>query len=453
MERWSGPTTTQATARNLKDTVERMRSGEHVGLVVVANKYDGIDLPQNACRILVIDGLPESFDGDDRLQALMQRSVGGIDDRQVQRIEQGMGRGVRSTEDYCAVFLLGRRLAHLTVDPRTLDRFSPATRKQLEASRNVARRMSNTPLAKVLETVQQLLDRDPGWVRFARLQLQGVLPETAQIDTTAIAMRNAFDTVMAGDHASAVLLLVTAAEGSTDPRRSGALLEQAAVYADPHQPVQAQELLAQARSKNDYVLKPLSGIAFTPLVHEGAQANITATRLTSVYGTPQAMRVGVEAMLEKLKFDPLATDDFEEGWLELGHFLGLGSQRPERQLGQGPDNLWALEPGRYWVVEAKTGATSSFVAKKDVAQLGQSMLWFGNKYAPDQSALPVMIHPERKLWKDATAPHGMRVIDHQVLGELVASVRHLASGLAADGWNDPARIASLLEGHGLTPEG
>lgn len=31
----------------------------HVGLVVLVNKYDGIDLPNDACRIPVIDGLPD----------------------------------------------------------------------------------------------------------------------------------------------------------------------------------------------------------------------------------------------------------------------------------------------------------------------------------------------------------------------------------------------------------
>jgi hypothetical protein len=115
LDRWDGPTTTRAAAGNLESVVEDMRRpGNHVGLVVVANKYDGIDLPQDACRILVIDGLPQAFSGDERLDSLMQTSIGGVDDRQVQRIEQGMGRGVRSSEDYCAVFLLGRRLAQLT---------------------------------------------------------------------------------------------------------------------------------------------------------------------------------------------------------------------------------------------------------------------------------------------------------------------------------------------------
>jgi hypothetical protein len=453
MSKWDGTTTTRADARSIASVVADMRSDVHVGLVVVANKYDGIDLPQDACRLLVIDGLPESFSGDERLQALMQKSVGDVNDRQVQRIEQGMGRGVRSTEDYCAVLLLGRRLARLTVDPQTLSRFSPATRKQLEASRAVARKMANTPLSKVIETVQQLLDRDPGWVRYARLQLQGTVPETPQIDQSATAMREAFDLAIGGDLAGAGRLLVSASELTSDARRGGMLLEQAAVYIDTFNPIQAQDLLAQARSRNEFVIKPLGGITFTALAYEGTQANTMVGRLNSMYGTPTAMRVSIEALLEKLAFDPTTTEDFEEGLLELGHFLGLGSQRPERQLGQGPDNLWGLEANLYWVIEAKSGALSEFVAKKDVGQLSQSVLWFGNKYSPDNAAIPVMIHRSRKLFKDATAPAGMRIMDERVIGELVASVRGLATGLVASGWSDATVVAGLIEGHGLSPAG
>lgn len=200
-------------------------------------------------------------------------------------------------------------------------------------------------------------------------------------------------------------------------------------------------------------MKPLNGIAFAPLAPAGSQSNTMATRLVAMYGSPAQMRVGVEALIEKLVFDPTATDDFEEGVLELGHFLGFGSQRPERQLGQGPDNLWAIADGQYWVIEAKSGATSEFVSKRDAGQLSQSMLWFGQKYAPDQSAIPVMVHHSRKLYADATPPTGMRVIDKRVLGELVASLRDFAAGLASGGWGDPAAIAQLLDGHRLTPAG
>jgi hypothetical protein len=98
--------------------VERLRIG-YVGLVVFVNKYDGIDLPGEACRGLVLDGLPEAFSGEEGLETRLTSRTSGFDDRQVQRIEQGMGRGVRSNEDHCVVFLLGARLTQLVNDQGT----------------------------------------------------------------------------------------------------------------------------------------------------------------------------------------------------------------------------------------------------------------------------------------------------------------------------------------------
>ncbi|MGW0556787.1 hypothetical protein ACWDZ6_21765 [Streptomyces sp. NPDC002926] len=54
--------------------------------------------------------------------------------REVQRIEQGMGRGVRDSEDHCAVLLLGGNVGVATHDPLHLVLFSPATRAQLTLS-------------------------------------------------------------------------------------------------------------------------------------------------------------------------------------------------------------------------------------------------------------------------------------------------------------------------------
>lgn len=47
-------------SKTLNDGVSELKRG-HVGLVVVVNKYDGIDLPKSACTILVIDGLPDGY--------------------------------------------------------------------------------------------------------------------------------------------------------------------------------------------------------------------------------------------------------------------------------------------------------------------------------------------------------------------------------------------------------
>jgi hypothetical protein len=58
--------------------------------------------------------------------------------RDVQRIEQGMGRGVRDVNDHCAVLLTGAGMGMAVHDDAWLELFSPATRAQLQLSRDVA---------------------------------------------------------------------------------------------------------------------------------------------------------------------------------------------------------------------------------------------------------------------------------------------------------------------------
>ena len=45
------------TKENIEKAVSALKN-HHVGLAVFVNRYDGIDLPDDACRMLVIDGLP-----------------------------------------------------------------------------------------------------------------------------------------------------------------------------------------------------------------------------------------------------------------------------------------------------------------------------------------------------------------------------------------------------------
>jgi hypothetical protein len=53
--------------------------------------------------------------------------------RPLQRIEQGMGRGIRSRDDYCVVLLLGARLIRRLHDPSAVTHSSSATAAQLQA--------------------------------------------------------------------------------------------------------------------------------------------------------------------------------------------------------------------------------------------------------------------------------------------------------------------------------
>jgi hypothetical protein len=118
---------TASDSPGIAAAVRRLRAG-HVGLAVLVNKYDGIDLPDEACRVLVLDGLPEVYSGLERRDATVLGNSDALFGRQLQRIEQGMGRGVRSASDHCVVLLLGARLSQLIASPQNFAKLGPATR-------------------------------------------------------------------------------------------------------------------------------------------------------------------------------------------------------------------------------------------------------------------------------------------------------------------------------------
>ncbi|MFI1241070.1 DEAD/DEAH box helicase family protein [Nocardia salmonicida] len=440
------------TNDDINATVMALKSGLHVGLVVLNNRYDGIDLPQDACRILVLDGLPGAFSGEDRLESLLTSREAGVDDRQVQRIEQGMGRAVRSNEDHCVIFLIGSKLAQLTVDPRTLPRFSPATQAQLQLSRTMAASMkANESLTEIIKTATQALTRDSDWVKFAKLKLSGIAPPPGTVAPHAAPRRNAYDAAASGDFTRAASILETAVDAQIDSKQRGWLREQHAVYLEQVDPVQAQDVLRLAHSENYNVTRPLSPLTFRPIDAEGTQADRCVSKLTTMFGSgSSALLLGFEAILDDLDFDPARTDEFEAAFHQLGYILGLGSQRPELELAKGPDNLWALGGGRYWVIEAKSGATSAKIGKRDAAQLAASKLWFDQSYSDTCSATPVLIHPADTLYPDASAPEGTQVLTDKGMKMLVDNVRAFGKSLAPVNRSDSTAVGPLLTGHRLT---
>lgn len=445
---WRHHTNQIVHADGIGPTVEALRNG-HVGLVVMVNKYDGIDLPDDTCRVLVLDGLPEVATGDERVQAQILRHA-GTDDRQVQRIEQGMGRGVRSNEDHCVVLLIGSRLSQLVADPRSLARFSPATRAQLELSRDVAKGLNDRPLEEIMAVAGQALNRDASWVKLARLRLASIPAPTGALSDFAVARRAAFDTAADGDARRAAQLISDGSATLDGQRALGWALEQKAAYLDLADPAAAQEVLAAARTKNTMVLRPLSGVTgYERLSGAGTQAQRAADLLTATYATGAALRLAAQSIAADLVFDPDRTEECEEALRQLADHLGFAGQRPEREIGSGPDVLWALGGLDFWVIEAKTGATSDVIHKRDAAQLGHSMDWFRGRYDQTAKAVPVSVHRARRMARDASATPGMRVLTEDGLQKLRDAFVAYAAGLASDRWDTAATVERQLVGHSL----
>ena len=85
---------------------------ESKAVAVVANRYDGIDLPDDECRLLIVSRIQRATNLQEKF--LVTRMPAGIlfTDRILTRIVQAVGRCTRSDTDYAAVVILGEELSN-----------------------------------------------------------------------------------------------------------------------------------------------------------------------------------------------------------------------------------------------------------------------------------------------------------------------------------------------------
>lgn len=439
-----------AGAEQIAKTVADLRQG-HVGLVVLVNKYDGIDLPDNSCRVLVIDGLPQALNPVERREAsILIRSDSWIT-RQLQRVEQGMGRAVRSAEDFCVVILLGGHLTQLVSQSQYEKKFSPATKAQLTLSREVAKELEGQGLEGMLEVIHQSLDRDEGWVEASRSSVASVAYSPGHVSEVAVNRRIGFDAGSVGQYGPAAQAISKAVNLAEDEVEKGWLQEELATYQNMTDPVAAQRTLAGAVRLNPRVTRPLEGVTYVRLSAHANQAKASAALLSSRWYDRESLLLGINSLLEDLRFGPASSDTFEDALEVLAQVLGFGAQRPERDTGHGPDVLWAMGGRHYLVIECKSESTSSKIWRRDVAQLAHSISWFDENYDKTCSSTPVIAHPIAQLERNAAAPEGTRILTEAMNDTLGKSVRAFAIALAdQQGWQDESKIADQLQQQGLT---
>lgn len=434
--------------------IQRLKNG-HVGLTVLLNKYDGIDLPGTACELLVIDGLPEVYGLGERLEMLLLDGTKRQLVRQVQRIEQGMGRGVRSSDDHCVVLLLGGKLTQRMHDPDADTMFSSATRAQIALGKQVAEQLRGQSIKKLKEIMALCLEQDDKWVAAGRNAVVNAPPiEDGHIDTNQVLLREAFDTARVQRYDVAAKKAQEAVHATIERQLKGYLKQQLAEYINFTNPAKAQELQLAAVSDNQRLLRPLAGTTYHRLSAPPSGQAAAAVEFMTRFLEGNDLVIWVNALLEDLQWGEDGSKRFEAAMKDLGLFLGFGSDRPEDQAGRGPDNLWALGGSRYLVIECKSGAVlAERVSKHDTNQLNGSIVWFGEKYDRTCTRTPLLVHP-KTVFDFTASPHpDIRIINGSGLVRLRDAVQGYAVALATGGdFADAKAVQRQLQQHKLLAE-
>jgi replicative superfamily II helicase len=209
-----------AKKETVADIIDSLRRREFEKAVVLVNRYDGIDLPDDACRILIFDGKPYSESLIDLYQEDCRPDSEVTLMRTVRTIEQGMGRSVRGEKDYSAIVIVGSDITRLLRENRSRKYLSPQLAKQIEIGLQLADmadeeiKEGKQPIIALQGLVNQCIGRDAGWKAFYAEQMVEVKPSlpSDRILKSYVAELTAETTFSKGDYQGAATQL----QGSLD---------------------------------------------------------------------------------------------------------------------------------------------------------------------------------------------------------------------------------------------
>lgn len=431
-------------SRNLYKGVEELKRG-HVGLVVVINKYDGIDLPKGACTVLVIDGLPDVRRKIDKIEESALQGNELVVNEKIQKIEQGMGRGIRSKDDYCVVFLMGSTLVNHLYVMNAISKFTSATRTQIELSNQLSKQIRGSALSELRKVIDYSLDRNKDWIKASRGALVKIKYDSkVKFDERIVSEREAYNLALKSDYKKSVDILLGLINGEESGLLKGFLKQKLAEYLHFYDPVEAQQILRSAVNDNSQVIHPIQGIQYNKLLPgDVSQAQELLNFINHTNKGPNNYILFVNKLIEQLVFLPETSNVFEQAIMELAHALGFKGQRPENQFNKGPDNLWSVGVAKYFVIECKNGATTDRISKSDCNQLNGSITWFENKYDESNTHVPIMVHKSNIFEYAASPNRQIRILNEESLEKLKTNLRKLAQAITAN-ITDVGKIDEIL---------
>jgi len=328
-------------------------SGNDAAALVLTNRYDGIDLPDDACRRMVIDGHPDAMNVQERF--LIQRLGAGafLRERIRTRITQAMGRCTRNDADHATILILGERLTKFLTEKDVRKSMHPELQAELEFGISNS---TDQDAEGLLDLVGQFQTDD--WEEAERHLLEAREEMERVDDPASAALRKAVTHEIVYVYgawnddwtyaAEAAYKVSEALEGGSELRPYQALWYYIASNASQKAGARFEvvdDLLRRAVAcapALSFFLRPLNKVPVTSEDPLAAGAALRAARVLSRLGT---VGTKFEKNMTALTADLSATEAkiYERGLDTLGELLGFEVQRGIGREKAAPDSVWDLD--------------------------------------------------------------------------------------------------------------
>jgi len=403
---------TPINATDISDSLDPFVKSTEV-MLTLAGRYDGLDLPGDDCRFLILIDSPAALDPLER-HLMSKWKLGPITRRRERiRLIQGMGRCTRSATDYAIVMWLGQSLVNVAASTAMTEGMPPELQNELQWGREQVADIAKS-LQEFIDMAVGLID-DPGYRAEANDQIGALSPvKPARKDELGESGEDEvkFSRAMwEGDNPAAFEMAKQVADHATAASLAGYrgwwwyLASVAASLAGN----EAAEIDALVRSSKAGV-----HTGFATWVLSKRKAGIAKSGTTPAVTAPSNFE-GIWDRIEKWgwagpNFDEqvsklkgfLAKSDhtsFHQGLELLGACLGA---TPLRSTEQGaPDVIWSFGNGHHFAIEAKTEkAAGGFLYKKDLQEAKGHRDWITHKVCPTEKnpVIQTAIISQRQVW-------------------------------------------------------
>ena len=214
----------------------------------------------------------------------------------------------------------------------------------------------------------------------------------------------------------------------------------------------SNELQKAAFKLNTQLLKPREGIRYTKVSYINENRANRIRLFLSKFASYQELKLSVSAILDNLSFG-VDSDKFEEALKEIGELLGFISQRPDKEIRKGPDNLWCGIDNQYFMFECKNEVDEgrSEINKHEAGQMNSHCGWFEEEYGKEAIVSRFLIAPTKELSYAANFTHTVKIIRKGKLKDLKSNIKRFINELSPYSLSDISdeKLLHFIELHHL----
>lgn len=386
------------------DRITNLKKGNYDNSILLVNRYDGIDLPDNSCRILIIDSIPHTDSLSEKYEERCRASSNITKLRKVIRIEQGLGRGVRGEKDYCAIILTGEDLEGFINLRINRTQFSSETRKQIEIGLQIseivkADEPNLTAIMKLDSAIKSLLNRKADWKEFYRIEMQKIVKDNPNIVDLDILVREkkAEEFNKSSQYSDAVAVIQKLIDDyKPNNEDKGWYLQEIARYMYLISKADSNNIQNEAYEKNDSVFKPKTANASVRANIVSAERVNRIKKWTRKFKQFSELSESLKADLDRLEFG-IEANAFEEALRNIGITIGYEANRPDKETKNGPDVLWKIDGRLYLMLECKNEVleTRKEITASETGQVNNQLAWFKKIYRESEHKTILIISTEK----------------------------------------------------------